>query len=173
MNRLLVLLALVIPVALAAADQSPYAGEQHRAIKSLSPQEIRDLRSGAGMGFAKLAELNRYPGPRHVIDLSDELGLEPGQVDETMALFAVMHERAVILGVQLIEAETALDEAFRERSIDAESLRKSLLEIGRIRAELRFVHLEAHLRQAEILTEAQIRHYDRLRGYSTAKHGRH
>jgi hypothetical protein len=44
---------------------SPYAGEQGRAIKALSQKEVSDLLDGAGMGYAKAAELNRYPGPMH------------------------------------------------------------------------------------------------------------
>jgi hypothetical protein len=42
-----------------------YAGQQTRAIKALSSQEEQDLRLGRGMGLAKAAELNGYPGPMH------------------------------------------------------------------------------------------------------------
>ena len=41
---------------------SPYAGEQGREIKALSTKDIDDLTQGRGMGLAKAAELNRYPG---------------------------------------------------------------------------------------------------------------
>ena len=43
--------------------QSPYAGQESREIKSLSPAEVDGYLAGAGMGFAKAAELNGYPGP--------------------------------------------------------------------------------------------------------------
>ena len=59
----------------AMADVSSYAGQEMRAIKSLSPQEVADLLAGRGMGLAKAAELNHYPGPRHVLDLARELDL--------------------------------------------------------------------------------------------------
>ena len=70
-----------------AADQSPYVGEELRSIRSLTSQEIESLRSGRGMGFAKVAELNHYPGPKHVLELADDLDLTLSQVSETEALF--------------------------------------------------------------------------------------
>ena len=163
-KELLALLALVSGISL-AADLSPYAGEELRSLKSISAQEIESLRSGGGMGFAKLAELNHYPGPKHVLELAAELGLTPSQVSETEALFEEMRSMAVVLGEDLIDAETALDGKFSQGAISANSLQSALLDIGRIRAQLRFVHLEAHLRQKQILTPEQVANYDETRGY--------
>lgn len=155
----------------AMADQSPYSGQELLSVKSLSPEEIESLRSGRGMGFAKLAELNHYPGPRHVLELKDQLLLTPLQAAETRALFEEMRLNAIVLGEELIAAEMALDRSFANGAIDAESLDSALTDIGTIRARLRFVHLEAHLRQRRLLTAAQIARYDELRGYSGAAHG--
>ncbi|MGB1816363.1 MAG: hypothetical protein ACPHJ3_13480, partial [Rubripirellula sp.] len=47
-----------------------------RVIKSLSSSDIDGLLSGAGMGYAMAAELNRFPGPKHVLELADEMGIE-------------------------------------------------------------------------------------------------
>ena len=58
-----------------AQTTSPYAGQEQRAIKALSDEEIRDLLDARGMGLAKAAELNSYPGPLHVLQLANELGL--------------------------------------------------------------------------------------------------
>ena len=68
--------AIAVPLLLAcvltgaAAQTTPhasaYAGQQSRAIKSLSEQDVDDLLAGRGAGFAKAAELNGYPGPAHV-----------------------------------------------------------------------------------------------------------
>ena len=46
----------------------PYSGQQGRMIKALSSKEVQGLLQGKGMGMAKAAELNQYPGPRHVLD---------------------------------------------------------------------------------------------------------
>jgi hypothetical protein len=48
----------------------------------LSQTDIESLQNGTGDAFggmAKLAELNGYPGPRHVLDLANELELTPNQ----------------------------------------------------------------------------------------------
>ncbi|MFK8014803.1 MAG: hypothetical protein AB8G17_05145 [Gammaproteobacteria bacterium] len=153
-----------------AADESPYAGEERRSIKSMSSAEVESLLSGAGMGFAKLAELNHYPGPKHVLELVDNLGLSPSQVSETEALFKEMRSSAVLLGEELIEGEMALDREFSQGAITPESLESSLLNLGKIRAQLRFVHLEAHLRQKRLLSAEQIAKYDETRGYRGAAH---
>lgn len=161
--KVLVLLAL-LPV-LAAATESPYAGEETRSIKSLSDREVAALRAGKGMGFAKLAELNGYPGPRHVLDLANELELTPGQRLRSEAIFEEMQAAAIALGHALVDAEANLDRAFADKSVDAASLEARLLEIGEIRARLRLVHMKAHLEQAALLTEAQVQAYRSRRGY--------
>lgn len=153
-----------------AADRSPYAGQQHRPIKSLSEQEIRSLKAGEGMGFALPAELNGYPGPRHVLELAAELRLTPGQLAETQALYDAMHSEAVALGETLIELEKDLDDAFRSGSIDAATLESALLESGATKAKLRHVHLRTHLRQKDLLSDGQVTTYIRLRGYAGGAH---
>jgi Spy/CpxP family protein refolding chaperone len=171
MIRILVfILALTSGISL-ATDQSPYAGEEVRSIKSLSTEEVESLRSGGGMGFAKLAELNSYPGPRHVLELADDLNLTPSQLAKTEALFEEMRLNAIALGEELLEAETSLDRDFERGAINPASLEQALFDIGRIRAKLRYVHLEAHLRQKRLLTTDQVAKYDEIRGYRGAAHG--
>ena len=152
-----------------ASSPSPYAGQEMRTIKSFSAKEIESLRSGGGMGFAKLAELNHYPGPRHVLDSAQELELTPSQLAATEALFAEMRTNAIALGKELLDAEAALDRAFASKEIDADALERALFEIGNIRARLRFVHLEAHLRQRDLLTDTQVARYDRIRAYGLSE----
>jgi hypothetical protein len=48
---------------------SPYAGQETRRIKSLSEQDIDELRQGRGWGLAKAAELNGLPGPAHLLEM--------------------------------------------------------------------------------------------------------
>ena len=165
MNRVMwILFALSIATSV-SADQSPYAGQEHRPVKSMSAQEVDALMNGDGMGFAKLAELNHFPGPKHVLDLAQQLKLTPDQIKKSRTLFDDMRSAAIATGQELLAAEAELDRAFAEKTISAESLERALLEIAGIRARLRFVHLEAHLRQARLLTKTQIALYDRHRGY--------
>ena len=158
------------PCFLLAAELSPYAGEEKRTVKSLSLDDIASLKGGDGMGFAKLAELNHFPGPKHVLQLSETLELTASQLSASQALFAEMHSNAVSLGERLIEAESALDRLFELNTVNAASLESALMHIGSIRAQLRYVHLEAHLRQKELLTDAQVSKYDELRGYGGNAH---
>ena len=165
MYKTVFLIFSIFAVPAIAVGASPYAGQELRFVKSLSDAEIASLRSGDGMGFAKLAELNHFPGPKHVLELSNELELSETQLAETKMLFEQMRQSAVSIGEQLIAAESRLDQDFAKGSVSAESLRASLAEIQRLRTELRYVHLEAHLRQTELLSKDQIRHYDAIRGY--------
>lgn len=160
----LIVIALAMALSVASA-QSPYAGQEHRSIKSLSPQDVEALKNGEGMGFAKLAELNNFPGPKHVLDLAQRLSLTPKQLVETKLLFDDMQTKAIAIGHELLAAEAELNDAFANNEVNAEMLESALLEIGAIRARLRFVHLEAHLHQKLLLTDAQITLYNLSRGY--------
>jgi hypothetical protein len=76
----------------------PYAGLEQRAVKALSEQQIADLRAGRGMGLALPAELNGYPGPSHVLENADALGLSAEQRERTKGLFEAMKAEAVPVG---------------------------------------------------------------------------
>jgi len=107
------------PISFAA---SPYVHDQSRTIKALSDQEMADYAAGKGMGFAKAAELNGYPGPAHVLELADDLTLSPLQRERTAALFRRMQTRASALGARLVDEERTLDELFAAKSISREAL---------------------------------------------------
>src|SRR5881296_2764430 len=103
------LVAILAAVGASAQTTSPYAGQEQRAIKALSDQEIRDLLEGRGMGLAKAAELNSYPGPLHVLQLADKLGLTDAQRTATESLYARMRDGVQPIGAKIIEAEKNLD----------------------------------------------------------------
>lgn len=71
----------------AHAGSNSYAEMQARANKALSAEQIDGLSHGKGMGMAMPAELNGYPGPRHVLELASQLGLSEEQRARTQALF--------------------------------------------------------------------------------------
>ncbi len=165
---MIVIAALAAPSPLRAEETSiPYAGQQTRAIKALSPDEVRGLLSGAGLGFAKAAELNHYPGPVHVLALAGKLGLAPDQSARTEALYRQMKREAVPLGERIIAREKRLDTLFASRRIDEGSLQAVTAAIARLRGELRAVHLKYHLKMKTLLTPHQVAAYDRLRGYAS------
>lgn len=157
----------------AALAESPYAGQEAREIKSLSSSEIEGYLDGRGMGFAKVAELNGYPGPKHVLELADKLDLTELQIERTQALFDEMKKDASFLGEQLVAEERRLDNLFEHREIDTESLDVIVGKIGELKAAIRRTHLEAHLLQREMLDDGQVRRYVHLRGYHGQHHGAH
>jgi Spy/CpxP family protein refolding chaperone len=145
---------------------SPYAGQAGSEVKALSPDEMKALKEGSGMGMAKPAELNHYPGPRHVLDMKDEIGLSSAQTAELQAIYDRMHSTAVVLGGQIIAKEKALDDEFASGTIDKSTLADLTSRIGALQAALRAVHLSAHLETRSVLTPEQIARYDSLRGYA-------
>src|SRR5437016_10994444 len=105
-------ITILILASTAAPAQSPYAGMQTRSIKALSAQQIDDLKAGRGMGLALAAELNGYPGPAHVLELSEKLALSAEQQMRIQALFDSMKAESTPIGARLIEQEGALDLQF-------------------------------------------------------------
>jgi hypothetical protein len=156
----------------ANAETSAYTGMEHADIKALSADEQATLLDGKGMGFARAAELNGYPGPAHVLALGTELGLTAGQLARTRELFARMQSVARSLGARLIEEERTLDRLYASRAATVAKVNRQLARIEGTRARLRGVHLNAHLEQAALLNGAQIARYSGLRGYS-APHAGH
>jgi len=149
----------------AKSAHSPYAGEEKRNIKALSSEDVEGYLRGYGMGFAKAAELNHYPGPKHVLELAEALRLSEEQLDQVSGAYKRMHKEAVSLGRQIVEKERLLDNLFAEQEIDEKRMRELTIEIGRLQGTLRAVHLRAHLEMKKILTSQQIDQYDELRGY--------
>src|SRR5215469_8384924 len=123
MRLILATLALAASCAQVLAQQpQPYAGMETRAIKTLSDQQIADLRAGNGMGLALAAELNGYPGPRHAIDLANPLHLSADQVAKLKDLYAAMQAETIPIGAMLIAQERNLNDAFAGRTLTLASL---------------------------------------------------
>ena len=133
MNRMVIFAPIALALSLGTASaqsQQPYAGLQTRPVKALSEQQIADLKAGRGMGLALAAELNGYPGPKHVLEHSNVLGLSEAQRAKMQELLTAMKAEAVPIGETLITQETHLDRQFAEKTITPASLAASLQEIG-------------------------------------------
>lgn len=151
-----------------AGHPSPYAGQQARDIKALSPSQTADLLAGKGMEQAKAAELNGYPGPMHVLELAGPLALSPTQTEASETLMARHKAEARDLGGKLVQAERELDAAFAGQRIDAAQVDALTQRIGLLQAQLRGAHLHTHLQQTGLLTAPQVARYAELRGYAAA-----
>lgn len=157
-------------LATAALAESPYADQVNAPIKALTAEEQAALLDGQGAGFARAAELNGYPGPKHVLELSEQLGLSESQRHATQALFDRMRAGARAEGAALVEAERTLDALYASKKATRESVDAQLGRIEALRARLRGLHLNAHLEQAALLTRHQIAMYAQVRGYGPVNH---
>jgi Spy/CpxP family protein refolding chaperone len=179
MYRLFALVSIALALAAGASSAQspqPYAGLEGRSIKALSDQQIADLKAGRGMGLALAAELNGYPGPMHVLEFAEPMGLSDQQRAKIQELFAAMKAEAVPLGEKLIVQEADLNRQFANKTITPASLATSTDAIGATQAALRGTHLKYHLFTVDVLTPAQVQRYTELRGYNAGTehlHGRH
>ena len=173
---LAVVAAAWLPASASAAGEAPYAGWQERDIKALSTGEIDDLRSGRGMRMALPAELNGYPGPLHVLELAEQLGLDADQQAETRRLFEEMQAQAIMLGEQVIAGEAALDRLFATGTASDAAIEAAAVEVGRAQGALRAHHLRYHVAMRALLSPHQVARYQQLRGYAEGGahgHGAH
>ncbi len=169
MHKILVAAAAAMalfPLLAVAQTPQPYAGLETRPIKALSAQQVADLKAGRGMGFALPAELNGYPGPVHVLELADRLGLTADQRAEMTRLFDAMKAEAMPLGERLIAEEAALDALFADRRATADTVAAATAEIGATQGLLRAAHLKYHLATLQALQPEQVQRYADLRGYT-------
>lgn len=162
--------ALALTAGSARAQISPYAAEPAREIAALSAEETASLLDGAGMGFARAAELNGVPGPRHSLDMADELHLDAAQREGLERIFARMQLRARSLGAAIVAAEAELDRLFRNGGANAEEVQRRTVALGTLYGELRASHLTAHVETAAVLNPHQSARYAELRGYDATAH---
>jgi Spy/CpxP family protein refolding chaperone len=156
---------LALPVLAAATSANPDAGQQARSIKALSDEDIAALRKGEGMGMAKVAELNGYPGPAHVLTLAQQIGITQDQLQRTQTIYDRMNASAKSLGAEVIARERNLDQLFAIGQATENRLMAETKALGELQGQLRAVHLAAHLEMRVLLTPEQIASYQKLRGY--------
>ncbi len=164
-------IALFSVTAHAGSPGQPYASQQHRTIKAMSADDIEGYLQGLGLGYAKTAELNHFPGPTHLRQLADELHLSAETRTRLKRIEDDMRARAQALGREIVQLEQQLDSMFAHATVNPELVRLLTRRIGMAKGELRAVHLNAHLRTRPLLSKDQIARYDELRGYGQDQHG--
>jgi LTXXQ motif family protein len=146
-----------------AQEDSTHAGQTTPEIKTLSPDEAQGYLEGREMGQAKVAELYGYPAPEYVLELAAQLQLTPQQRAKAEHLKRST-KTAARLGYWLVEAERRLNALFAKGEADDEKVTSLVRRIGGLEAEIRLVHLRAHLDMRRVLTADQIKKYEQARG---------
>lgn len=168
MRGKLAVVALMLTAALgtgAIAQHAQHGTQQQdgATTSTLSAEAIRQLLDGDGMGLARAADLNGYPGPKHVLDLKDALGISTEQASKVEAIRQQMLKAARQLGTSIVEAERALDSAFMSGRITEEDLDRRTAAIAELQGRLRKTHLHAHLLTKAVMTTDQVARYAELR----------
>lgn len=167
--KIVVLLSVSMPLFANSNHKSPYIDQKDLAVKALTHSDLEGLKKGSGMpfgGMAKAAELNSYPGPRHVLDAAEEIALTAQQKSKILDTYKEMNQEAKLLGMKLIDVERKLDELFANKKVSNDLLRTLVSQSAELYGKLRYVHLVAHLKTKELLTQKQIQTYNSVRGYA-------
>ena len=128
---------------------------------------------GAGMGYARAAELNHFPGPMHVLELADPLKLTAAQRAATKTLMDAHKAQARALGAEAVAAERELEQLFRSGKVDEAVLARAARTAAAVEGEYRLSHLETHRRMRDLLNADQVKRYDELRGHGAGKAQHH
>ena len=148
-----------------------FAGVRARA--QTVPPDKEALESAAGSGMALYADVNGYPGPKHVLELRDSLKLTSAQERRIEEIIERMRNRAAALGKRIIEQEQELEALFSRHQATETEINRRTRAIGELRGDLRAVHLRAHLEARGVLTQDQIDRYSSIRHGRMHKHGEH
>lgn len=152
--------------------RSPYVAQQESPVRGLSSQEIDDLLNGRGAGYARTADLNNYPGPRHALDLQRQLNLSSEQTTQIQLVFERMQAQAKEIGQKIVHREGQFSAAFANGTISETELKSQTEDLALLYGQLRAVHLQAHLQIKPLLSTEQIAEYNTLRGYNDSSNQR-
>lgn len=139
---------------------SPAGGLRAQAV---IPADREGLLKGQEMDLAAIAEMYSLPSPRQVIALKAELGLTRDQLKRAEAAEKVVASAATAKGEEIVQAEEELAAMFELGTANEKLVRTKVDQIGKARAELRFMHLQAYLRIKQILTPDQLKQYAELK----------
>ena len=165
-----VVTGLALPAALAATGWAQHGhgagaggGADHRRVQACAAEFEQVVAGGRGFGMAFAADQNGYPGPLHVLELADRLGLTADQEARMRELMHAMFAESRPKGAALRAAEARLAKLFADGAASEAAVRAAVAEVERARTEVRLVHLLTHLRTRDLLSEEQRRLYHQAR----------
>lgn len=124
-------------------------------LSGVSEQEKEALLKGGGLGAGMIAMMNGYPGPKHVLEMGDELELTDAQRESIGTIYGKVKAESVKYGTELVEKDEALAAMFTSGSVDTGDVEKLAREIGELQGRVRAEHLNAHVKTYDALTPAQ------------------
>jgi len=124
------------------------------------PPDKDQLLKGDPAGQTLVAEKNGFLSPQKIVLFKEQLGLTKDQLRKFDEMLTNLPISANVKGEEIIEAEEELNNLFESGTINERTLRAKLERIGKMRADLRFIHLQLYLKEKQILSAKQ---WDRLK----------
>jgi hypothetical protein len=137
------------------------------------PPDRESLLNGEGAGMAQVADKNGYPGPAHVLGLTEELQLSASQENIIDRIVESMRSAAKTKGEEIVRCEVEFDSLFKSGRVDSTSIGTMAARIAALRAQLRAIHLQAHLLTRKVLAPGQIEKYSAIRFRPQMGHKHH
>lgn len=119
------------------------------------PSDKDQLLKGGAVEQILVAEKNGFPPPQRILAMKDQLGLTKDQLKKIDEMMKNLSVSTTVKGQEIIEAEEDLNKMFESGNINEKTLRAKLERIGKLRAELRFTHLQVYLKTKQILSANQ------------------
>jgi Spy/CpxP family protein refolding chaperone len=116
------------------------------------PSDKDQLLKGEIAEQTLVAEVNGFSSPLKIISMKDQIGLTKDQQKKIEEIMENLPVSATIKGQEIVEAEEDLGGLFQIGKINEKTLRTKLEAIGKLRAELRFVHLQVYLQIRQLLS---------------------
>ena len=123
--------------------------------QAMYPPDKDQLLKGEAAGQNLVAEQNGYPSPQKIVSLKDQIGLTKDQLKKIKEIVTNLPISAVVKGQEIIDAEDELNTLFQSGTVNERTLRLKLERIGKMRAELRFMHLQIYVKEKQILSAKQ------------------
>lgn len=112
--------------------------------------------------MVKVAEVNNYPDPCRVIEISKHLKLSPAQLSKLTTIKSSLEFKAKEMDGFINQQEKKLNDLFASKKAEEGSIIYYTNKLGLYEGELRNAYLQAHLKTRYVLTPAQLIKYSQL-----------
>lgn len=114
--------------------------------------------------MVKVAEVNNYPDPSKVIEISKPLKLTPAQLNKLTTIKSSLEFKAKEMDKFINQQEKKLNDLFASGKAEEGSIIYYTNKLGLYEGELRNAYLQAHLKTRYVLTPVQLKKYNELEG---------
>jgi Spy/CpxP family protein refolding chaperone len=126
------------------------------------PADRDRLLAGTPENEAALVEASGFPTPERILSFNDQLGLTKDQLKKIDAIVKELPVTLKVKGEEIVEAEDELLKFLQTGAPNERNVRTRLERIGKLRAEIRFAHIQVHLKIKALLTTNQFDRYKEL-----------